>query len=106
MLKHEEGPLSIERIKVREYDLYQKRFEEALGPWLGAEYAFSASKYLLSIVYPALEELQMLRDERGSLGREIYRHVEPKPGEELSEALLRLIGSHEDNSKRDTTNSS
>lgn len=87
---------------MNEYEITEKRFAEALGPILGPEDGKATARYLLSIVYPALEELQMLRNERGSLGREIYRRIDPNPGEELSEALLRLIGTHEPREERDS----
>ena len=87
---------------MNEYEITEKRFVEALSPMLGPEGGKVAARYLLSIVYPALEELQMLRNERGSLGREIYRHIDPKPGEKLSEALLRLIGNYEQRKERDS----
>lgn len=87
---------------MNEYEITEKRFVEVLSPMLGPERGKIAARYLLSIVYPALEELQILRNERGSLGRDIYRHIDPEPGEELSEALMRLIGNHEQHQKRDS----
>lgn len=51
----------------------------------------AATDYLMSIIHPALGELEMKReDEREALGV-IYRRIDPDPGESISQALLRLI---------------
>ncbi len=87
-------------------NLFEKRFDDTLYPFLGEPNSRAVTRYLLSIIYPALEELQALKDERGALCREIYSRTDPKPGEELTEALLRLIGKEHDSATGDSRDQS